>query len=304
MITDFRDFCLISYVLIDDLYQQLMPIIGLKPGPSSECSDAELITLAIVGECREWNKETTLLANWQLFPDLFPHIPERTRFNRRRRNLALVINLIRQALLKLLDVALDRQCVIDNLPIPVVSFHLVPRSTNDWQTHGAAFGKVSSKKQTIFGYKLYLLVTFNGVIVDFELAPANQDERLIAREMLGEHFDLEVLADKGLVSQPLANDLAQNQQIILRTLPKSNQKKQVTARYQHLHNHFRQIVETVNGQLAEQFRIEENYAHSFWGLVTRLYTKLTAHTFLVYLNRFLGNPNFLQIRALAFPELI
>jgi hypothetical protein len=88
MITDFRDFCLVGYVLIDDLYQQLAPIIGLKPGPKAECSDSELITMAIAGECREWNKETTLLANWQLFPDLFPVLPTRTRFNRRRRNLA------------------------------------------------------------------------------------------------------------------------------------------------------------------------------------------------------------------------
>jgi hypothetical protein len=35
----------------------------------------------------------------------------------------------------------------------------------------------------------------------------------------------------------------------LLTLPKSNQKKQVSAEVQRLHNHFRQIVETVNGQL-------------------------------------------------------
>ena len=79
MITDFRDFCLISYVILDDLYQMLTPKFGLKGGPLSECSDSELITMAIVGECREWNKETTLRANWQLFPDLFPKVPERTR---------------------------------------------------------------------------------------------------------------------------------------------------------------------------------------------------------------------------------
>ncbi|MHB8748561.1 MAG: IS982 family transposase, partial [Aggregatilineales bacterium] len=36
-------------------------------------------------------------------------------------------------------------------------------------------------------------------------------------------------------------------------------------------------------------------------LCTRLLTKLTAHTLCVYLNRLLGKPNFLQIKALAFP---
>ena len=49
------------------------------------------------------------------------------------------------------------------------------------------------------------------------------------------------------------------------------------------------------------FHIEKNYAHTFWGLCTRLISKLTAHTLCIYINRFLGKPEFLQIKALAFP---
>jgi hypothetical protein len=41
---------------------------------------------------------------------------------------------------------------------------------------------------------------------------------------------------------------------------------------------------------------------SFWGLCARLYTKLTAHTLCLYLNRLLGNPDWLQIKGLAFPQ--
>ena len=66
-------------------------------------------------------------------------------------------------------------------------------------------------------------------------------------------------------------------------------------------NSVRQIIETVNGQLTQQFNIETNHAHTFWGLCARLYTKLTAHTLCIYLNRFLGKPDFLQIKSLAFP---
>jgi hypothetical protein len=71
---------------------------------------------------------------------------------------------------------------------------------------------------------------------------------------------------------------------------------------EHLINSVRQIIETVNGQLTEQFNIETNHAHTFWGLCTRLHTKLAAHTLCIYLNRLLGNPNFLQVKALAFPN--
>ena len=304
MINDFRDFCTWCYVMVDDLYQSLAPLyLKSLPGPAPQCSDSELITMALVGECRGWDQETVLLNSWYEYHDLFPTIPERTRFNRRRRNLMLIINLIRQALLQLLDVAYDRQCVIDSLPVPVIGFHLVPHSSNDWGAYGASYGKVSSKKQTIYGYKLHLLVTMQGVILDFELASANADERDIALEMLERHHDLEVLGDKGYVDKSKALYLAQHAQIQLRTLPKRNQKHQLSAFEQRLHNHFRQIVETDNSQLSEQFNIETNYAHSFWGLCSRVYTKLTAHTLCIYLNRLLGKVNFLQIKHLAFPYL-
>jgi hypothetical protein len=50
-----------------------------------------------------------------------------------------------------------------------------------------------------------------------------------------------------------------------------------------------------------RINIEVNHAHTFWGLCTRLYTKLAAHTLCIYSNRLLGKPAFLQIKALAFP---
>jgi hypothetical protein len=71
---------------------------------------------------------------------------------------------------------------------------------------------------------------------------------------------------------------------------------------QHLYNAVRQLIETVNGQLSEQFHVEINHAHTFRGLCTRLYTKLTAHTLCIYLNRLVGRQDFLQIKALAFPN--
>jgi hypothetical protein len=47
-------------------------------------------------------------------------------------------------------------------------------------------------------------------------------------------------------------------------------------------------------------QIEANHAKTFWGLCARLYSKLTAHTLCVYLNRLLGCTDYLQIKKLAF----
>ncbi len=49
MIHDFDDFCLWMYVITDDIWQQVAWLFK-RPGPEPECSDSELITMAIVGE--------------------------------------------------------------------------------------------------------------------------------------------------------------------------------------------------------------------------------------------------------------
>lgn len=300
MINSFDDFCLYMYVIVDDVMQQIAPLLKRR-GPAPKCSDSELITLALVGECRGWDLETDMLSYWNEHRDLFPHIPSQSRFNRRRRHLMWATNVIRQIVLGRLDVGQDAQCAIDSLPIPVVQCHLVPGSSGDWTAHGARFGKVSSKKMTIFGYKLHLLVTLGGVILDFELAPANEADLTIGAELLEPHTDLTVYGDKGYISATIAAELLVTNRLRLLTLPRANQKTQMPAPVRKTFNAVRQIIETVNGQLTEQFQIEHNQAHTFWGLCTRLYSKLTAHTLCIFINRLLGKSDFLQIKGLAFP---
>ncbi len=299
MIADFADFCLWMYTVIDDLWPQLAPA-RRRPGPAPGCSDSELLTMALVGECMGWDQDTVLIHQWRRYPDLFPCQPSRTRFLRRREQLTPLLNALRQLLLRLLDVAQERQCVIDSLPLPVVQFHLVPGCSREWACHGAAFGKVPTKKQTIFGYKLHLLVTLGGVILDFELAPANVSDLVVGAELLDQWCDLRVLGDKAYISAPVAQTLREERRVELVPLPRKNQKQPVSERFRRLHNGARAIIETVNAQLCEQFHLEANHAHSFAGLCTRLYAKLTAHTLCLYLQRLLGNTNFLQIKALAF----
>ena len=300
MISSFDDFCTWMFVIVDDIMQEIAPLFK-RPGPQPVCSDSELLTMALVGECRGWDEETIMLSHWHGHADLFPKIPSQSRFNRRRRNLMYAFNLIRRAVLQVLDVAEQRACVIDSLPIPVVQFYLVPSSTGDWRAFGARFGKVSSKKETIFGYKLHLLITLGGVILDFELAPANATDLEVGCEMLAEHSDITALGDKAYISAEKAAELWRTKRVRLPTIPRRNQRHQISAAARRAINSSRQIIETVNGQLSEQFSIETNHAHTFWGLITRLYTKLAAHTLCIYLNRLLGNPDFLQIKKLAFP---
>ncbi len=300
MINDFDEFCLWMYFVVDEIWLKIAPFFK-RPGPKPDCSDSELLAMALIGECRGWDVETEMLSYWQEHRDLFPKIPTQSRFNRRRRALMQAFNMIRQVILQSLDIAQDRQCVIDSLPVPVMQFYLVPSSSGDWKASGSTFGKVPSKNETIFGYKLHLLIAMNGVILDFELAPANETDLTVGVELLSEHTNLQVLGDKAYISAEKAAQLWKQNRIQLQTIPRRNQHKQLPTSLQRLFNSVRQMIETVNAQLSNQFNIEVNHAHTFWGLCTRLYTKLAAHTLCIYINRLLGKPDFLQIKALAFP---
>ncbi len=101
---------------------------------------------------------------------------------------------------------------------------------------------------------------------------------------------------------PLAQELRDEHAVLLLTVPRRNQRIQLPAAVARLLNSVRQIIETVNDQLTEQFGLARHHAHTFRGLCARLHTKLAAHTLSIYLNRLLGRGEWLQIKALAFPN--
>lgn len=80
MIQDFEDFCLWTYVVVDDIRREIGKVLR-RPGPEPRCSDSELMTMTLVGECRGWALETELLSCWREHGDLFPHIPTQSRYN-------------------------------------------------------------------------------------------------------------------------------------------------------------------------------------------------------------------------------
>ena len=70
-IADFDDFCLWMYVTIDDWYRQQADL-PRRPGPLPfTCSDSELLTMTLVGECKGCTQETALMDFWRGRTDLF-----------------------------------------------------------------------------------------------------------------------------------------------------------------------------------------------------------------------------------------
>jgi hypothetical protein len=139
-----------------------------------------------------------------------------------------------------------------------------------------------------------------GVILDFELIDATGEEWEVAEDLLPTHPGRTFLGDKGYVGAELAARLSALD-VRLVALRRANQREPLPKALTDLVQRFRQIIETVNRQLCAQLNVEHNYAHRFWGLCARLYTKLAAHTLCIHLNRLLDTPDWLQIKGLAFP---
>jgi hypothetical protein len=293
MIADFADLCTYLYVLTDEAYWEVAAPHDRRPGPDAAFTGSELITLTLAAEVVGLAAETRFLAYVRRnHRALFPLLPERSRYNRRRRQLIEVTNRVRGAIMARLWRVLEAEgrelCVVDSVPVPVVGYH---HAAGDHRWWGEAdFGRVPSKKQHIDGFKLHLLISHCGLILDFALAPANHNDGTLTAQLLADKAGLTVLGDKGDINGPLQQRLAARHGLTLLTPERKNQLAQLPAALTQAINHFRQIIETVNSQLVEQLQLQRNRAKSGSGLCARVQAKLAAHTLGVYLNYLLGRP--------------
>ncbi len=293
MIADFAELCTYLYVVADEAYQDVAAPDDHRPGPHPVCSDSELITLTLAAELVGLAAEGRFLGYVRRnHPTLFPLLPERSRYNRRRRQLVEVTNRIRGAILGRLWRVLEREgralCVVDSVPVPVVGYH---QAAGDHRWWGEAdFGRVPSKKQRVYGFKLHLVISHCGLILDFALAPASHHDGALTAQLLADKAGLTVLGDKGYINGDLQALLAARNGLTLLTPTRRDQRQQLSPALTHAINSFRQVIETVNSQLVEQFGLQRNRAKSLSGLCARVQAKLAAHTLGLYLNYLLGRP--------------
>ena len=302
-IENLKDFVIVTYVIIDDIYQKVAPthIANRCNINDSILSDSEIITISIVGELLTIDSENA----WYNFckknmKDLFPKFCERSRFNRTRRNLHAVIEEIRKELASLTELAAEPYRIIDSMPIPVCKFGRA-RFHKTFKGHGATYGKCPAKKETYLGYKLHLLTTLDGLVTDFVITPANVDDRAAVWELADSYSNITVLGDKGYTKAELCTDLKSEKGIDLLPVQKSNSKVQLPKPVRQLIFKFRRRIETTASQLAQQLNIEQVLAKSFWGLQTRIKTKLLAYNLCYYINKLIGkDAEISRIKHLVF----
>lgn len=285
LLATFEDFILTVYVIIDDLYQSFAPpeVTGRRNVPCAKLADPEVITISICGELAGVDSESA----WYSFVKrnyrhLFPSLCSRSRFNRTRRNLLQVTELLRQKLTHAFPIPMGRYFIVDSFPLPVCKFGRA-RYCRSFRGYGASYGKCPSKKETYFGYKVHALVTLEGYVVSFGVAPASQDDRDGLRDLVDGLSGLMILGDKGYVGEGFTQEMA-SQGVCLMALRRSNSRNDWPKAARQMIFRQRRRVETVFSQLSGHLNAERVLAKSFRGLCTRLVNKVMAYNLCLALN--------------------
>ena len=282
--------------MIKTLYEAHFPNAETRrPGPTPNCPDADILTVAwlleYIGEDSENSGYRRIKAELKT---VFPGLPERSRFNRRRRNLSTASEVIRQALTNCLPKA--DVFIVDSFPIPVCDFKRANASKSDFKWADgtgtlATYGNCATKSLgTFFGFRGTLITTANGVPIDFGITSANRDDRDVL-PLLAERGEYPiVLGDKGYISQQLQAELIETQATVLLPTLKRNQKQQYPESFRKLQVRMRRRIETTIGQLTEQFHVSRVRALKHWGLLTRMSNKVGSCLLGAFVNQCLGRP--------------
>lgn len=270
-----------------------------RPGPAPKMPDAEIVTVALyqelIGESREDHFFRLHVPRLLTF---FPSMPERSRYNRRKRDLWSVILAVRMSLLIALGACEADTAAIDSAPTPCVGYKRSKLATDF--AGSSHYGVCSSKAMKYFGVKLHNLVTLTGIILDFMLTPAAPHDSQPVMEFLEQHKEqlIEVLGDKAYNGELLQIMTKEELGIVLTAPQKANQEKVGTKEERACYARWRLVAERANSQLQEQFHLAKHYAKSKWGLMTRVAAKVTAHTIGIVVNRIHGLPP-LRLAGLA-----
>jgi len=259
----------------------------IKPGPKPKFSDLEIITLSLISDSLLIDSEHYLFKKLHR-EAVFPHLIERSVYNKRKRSLSFYINKTRNALVKKL-VSCEDTFVLDSMPVEICKFARAKRIKicKEHEETSPAFGYCSSQQQTYFGYKLHGVCTVGGIITDFDLSRANVADIHYLNDIRSRYCNCIFLGDKGYLSDELQTELFEEHRLLLNTPMRANQRK--FRKHPAVFRRVRKRIETIFSQLCDQFLIRRNYAKTFSGFSTRILSKITAFTLLQYINKFITN---------------
>lgn len=271
----------VLFCLVDDAYRLLNPR-GDTYGSLKRLSDSEVLALALFQQLRGVESERSFLRDAQrFFAHLFPGVVglHPSSLNRRlRKLLRRFLEPLRRAVLGEL-VGDPETLVVDSTLLAVLHPRQVKQSAGFDGAGWARWGSFA-----VYGVKLHLICSTNRVPVSYELTAANAADVLLVRELLagasldeGSGVPRRLFGDLAYRSGPLGEELAEAG--VMLATERADRRPAI-----------RQQVEVCFATLKRTFGMGATLATTLVGLVTRIAAKVTAYTYGLYVNRFLGRP--------------
>jgi hypothetical protein len=266
-------YCMVDEALEQPRLKAQLKRVGSKP----KLPDTSLITLTLFQEFSGIKDEDEYWSYiWKRYSDWFPgqHI-DRSQYNRRKKNLAELVNQIRAIIARAL-VEPSELHIVDCIGTTAITITKFFRSNS---FPSAGIGRCASKDKKYAGYKTATIVTASGVIEDFITGSARPHDTPYGEALLTQQGIGTYLGDKGFIFKQEVREDLETKGVHLITPKRSNMKQTNTKQEAGLLKRYRRVVETVNGQLTEHFSFDHPGGKSERGLLGRLLCKLAAHTF-------------------------
>jgi hypothetical protein len=274
-----QDLLLMVFCTVDDELKTLGP--PRTRGPRPTLADSEVITIEVVGEFWGIADDKALHGFFRRYHAAeFPALTRvhRTTFVRQAANLCWIKRRIQRRLAERLARP-GPLWLVDSLPLPVCRF---ARARTCRRFAGAAawgFDPVAVK--AFYGFRLHLRTSTAGVILGYQLAPADAAETEVIWEVAPEPPGI-ALGDRNYWSPAVRAqfEAAGGRLVapfkIARRDPDRHRSDQLLA--------LRRRIEHAIGALAERFNCRRVRVKDLWHLEHRLVRKILSHTVAIGLN--------------------
>jgi hypothetical protein len=269
------------YVLVDDAIAEGAIAIPTRPGPPPACTDAEVLTIALVRHLLGRPSERAFLAEVRReWGHYFPVLPAQGEFNRRVRWLWGAFEALRAHLAARVPEEAWQQ--LDTTALPVKHPSRV-RGPDPWSGPAglhAGFGRDAAHAEWFYGFRLALRTDLGSRLVrSWGLVPAAVDERQVADALLGDQRPAGLLLDRGFAGAAWTQAQAERGTVVL-LAPGRAERQRVPKAQRRAVARLRNRIETTVAELTEHLGLARHRAKTVWGLLTRTAATVLAHTML------------------------
>ena len=238
-------------------------------------SDSEIITTAIISSLH-FGGHQDKARQFMKMTGLVPNMLDKSRFNRRLHALAeLIYSLFMQIGYYFKYISCEMSYILDSFPVAVCDNIRIANAKllkgKQWR------GKQSSMRRYFYGVKVQLLVTKDGIPVEFGFVPGSENDSVSLKKLPMElPAESEEIADSAKTNYEVEDMLLENE-IALKVHRKSNAKRKDSTCAAFIKEYMRKRIETTISEIKGLF-LRKLHAVTFKGWLLKITLFIFAFT--------------------------